>query len=179
MEAHLAHNQEYVGSCPTSATLLLCRNGRFRVVKFIQNKPSNRDKAGTSFSLHETLRLYFLCSLTENTDNLHYTFYSRATASEYGVLGGRIEICAVLTQKCGADYCFISASSARTRADLIIKESLKLKNRDELIKRDDSKSDRMAVIGFYSKGRNGQMYTLSFILMQIIYILLKSECKII
>lgn len=72
--------------------------------------------------------------MSENADNLHHTFYSRATAGEYGVSGGRNEKCAEITQKCGDDYCLVGAISARNSADLIVVKFLKSKDRGRTMK---------------------------------------------
>lgn len=110
--------------------------------------------------------------MTENTQNLHLTFYSRATAGEYGCIGGCLEIGTVVTQKCGYDLCTIGGNTASVTASRILIISLKLKNRDGTKKQGDRNPSRMVMIGLYPKGTDGQMYTSSSICK---YILLKEK----
>lgn len=77
--------------------------------------------------------------------------------------GGCLEIGTVVTQKCGYDLCTIGGNTASITAGRILVISLKLKNRDGIKKQGDRNSSRMVMIGLYSKGTDGQMYTSSFI----------------
>ena len=51
---------------------------------------------------------------------------------------------------------------------LIVATFLNAKARNRTTKQVDSKTNRMVMIGLYSKGTDGQMYTSSFIFMQIL-----------
>lgn len=51
---------------------------------------------------------------------------------------------------------------------LIIAMFLNAKARNRTMKQVDSKTNRMVMIGLYSKGIDGQMYTSSFILCEIL-----------
>ena len=51
---------------------------------------------------------------------------------------------------------------------LIVRKFLNAKARNKTMKQVDSKTNRMVMIGLYSKGTDGQMYTSSFIFMQIL-----------
>ena len=82
------------------------------------------------------------------------------------LIGGCLEIGTVVTQKCGDDLCTIGGNTASITADRILVISLKLKNRDGIKKQGDRNPSRMVMIGLYSKGTDGQMYTSSFILYE-------------
>lgn len=51
---------------------------------------------------------------------------------------------------------------------LIVATFLNAKARNRTMKQVDSKTNRMVMIGLYSKGTDGQMYTSSFILCEIL-----------
>lgn len=62
------------------------------------------------------------------------------------------------------DLCTIDGNTASITVDRILIISLKLKNRDGIKKQGDRNPSRMVMIGRYSKGTDGQMYTSSSII---------------
>nr|DAV95196.1 MAG TPA: hypothetical protein [Caudoviricetes sp.] len=68
--------------------------------------------------------------------------------------------------------CTIDGNTASITVDRILIISLKLKNRDGIKKQGDRNPSRMVMIGWYSKGTDGQIYTSSSICK---YILLVNE----
>ena len=61
----------------------------------------------------------------------------------------------------GDDLCTIDGNTASITVDRILIISLKLKNRDGIKKQGDRNPSRMVMIGQYSKGTDGQIYTSS------------------
>ena len=115
------------------------------------------------------LRLYF--TVYQKTNTIY------AKPKVWGLLlniwfGRCLVIGTVLTQKCGDDLCTIDGNTASITVDRILIISLKLKNRDGIKKQGDRNPSRMVMIGRYSKGTDGQIYTSSSICK---YILLVNE----
>lgn len=79
-------------------------------------------------------------------------------------LGRGDEKRSVLTWKHGYDYCLMVQFPQEKVLILIVATFLNAKARNRTTKQVDSKTNRMVMIGLYSKGTDGQMYTSSFIL---------------
>ena len=73
--------------------------------------------------------------------------------------GRCIGICTVLTQKCGESQFIYDTISARNSIIFTVSDCLKSKERQLFMEFVDSKTDRIAMTGPYSKDTDGQMYT--------------------